>query len=74
MDEMKPVIVNGIDITKVEGADLKTKSDKWYHTTELEMIGDNDESTTEHLIDFLKKQKYDLPTLNINQLLKDNKK
>lgn len=72
MVKKKPVMVNGVDITKVEGADLKTKSDVWYHTTELGMVGDNDENTSKLLISFLNKQGYKLPTLDLNKLINDN--
>ncbi len=70
-DDIKPVFVNGVDITQVEGANVKTKSDIWYHEIEMEMIGKNDEKTSQELINFLNERNYKLPTLNLNQLIQN---
>lgn len=59
----KPVIVNGVDLTKVEGVDLKTKSDLWMHNKELEMTGKHNYNSTKKLKTLFESENYTLPSM-----------
>lgn len=65
----KPILVNGVDVTKVEGADLSVMSDNWFHDIEMKMIGENDEVTTFELKKFLLSIGYVFPTQELQALV-----